>query len=351
MRIIVRVLAILIGFAANAQNELPKKFTCQGYGEVYYNYNFENQSARENPGFLYNHNKLNQPSINLAFVKANYQSKRLRGNVALMAGDYSKYNLSAEPTWAQPILEANLGVKLANTKNIWLDAGVLPSHIGFESAISADCWTVTRSILAENSPYFETGIKLSYTSPSEKWNVAGLVLNGWQRIQFPSHFKNPAFGFQVNYKPKANLQLNYSNFIGYNLVEFQPSSRIFHNLYAIYEPTEKWGFTFGFDVGNATEADANSGLWFSPISITRYKINRVLKTAFRVEYYRDKNQLIIPTESHAGSKIFGASSNLDYQIGKNWLWRLEVKNYVDNSHFFGPTNSNLLAITSLSFKI
>lgn len=195
MRTIGSIIAILLGCAAVAQNELPKKFTCQGYGELYYNYNFNNKTARENPGFLYSHKKLNQPSINLAFVKANYQSKRLRSNVALMAGDYSKYNLSAEPTWAQPILEANLGVKLSHAKNIWLDAGVLPSHIGFESAISADCWTVTRSILAENSPYFETGIKLSYTSPSEKWNVAGLVLNGWQRIQFRSILKIRPLGF------------------------------------------------------------------------------------------------------------------------------------------------------------
>jgi hypothetical protein len=56
-----------------------------------------------------------------------------------MAGNYSQYNLSAEPTWAQFIYEANIGLKSSNKTNIWIDAGILPSHIGFESAISADC--------------------------------------------------------------------------------------------------------------------------------------------------------------------------------------------------------------------
>lgn len=351
MRTIGSIIAILLGCAAVAQNELPKKFTCQGYGELYYNYNFNNKTARENPGFLYSHKKLNQPSINLAFVKANYQSKRLRSNVALMAGDYSKYNLSAEPTWAQPILEANLGVKLSHAKNIWLDAGVLPSHIGFESAISADCWTVTRSILAENSPYFETGIKLSYTSPSEKWNVAGLVLNGWQRIQFPKHFKNPAFGFQLNYKPKANLQLNYSNFIGYNLVEDQTSGRIFHNLYAVYEPTEKWGFTFGLDAGTDRTTGSSYSAWYSPVGIVRVNWNKKIRTAFRAEYYSDKDQLIITTTLPRGIQLLGLSSNVDYQVAKKWLWRLEAKNFQANDLIFGAAKSNFFMASSLSVKL
>jgi hypothetical protein len=342
---------LVISYTALAQIELPKKFTFQGYGEVYYNYNFNNKTAREHSGFLYSHKKLNQPNLNLAFVKANYQSKRLRGNVALMAGDYSTYNLSAEPNWAKPILEANLGVKMSSTKNIWLDAGVMPSHIGFESAISADCWTLTRSILAENSPYFETGLKLSYTSPSEKWNVAALVLNGWQRIQFPSHSKNPAYGFQFNYKPKANLQLNYSNFIGYNLVEDYPSMRLFHNLYAVYEPTEKWGFTFGLDAGTDRAAGTSYDAWYSPVAITRITWNKKIRTVFRAEYYSDKNQLIISTTSPRGIQLLGLSSNLDYQVAKKWLWRLEAKNFQSNELLFGPAKSNFFMTTSLAVKL
>jgi hypothetical protein len=49
------------------------------------------------------------------------------------------------------IYEANVGISLNKKNNLWVDAGVMPSHIGFESAISMDNWYLTRSLLAENS--------------------------------------------------------------------------------------------------------------------------------------------------------------------------------------------------------
>ncbi|MFN8337973.1 MAG: outer membrane beta-barrel protein [Saprospiraceae bacterium] len=53
-----------------------------------------------------------------------------------MAERYSQYNLSAELTWAQFIYEVNIGLKSSSKTNIWIDAGMCPSHIGFESAIA-----------------------------------------------------------------------------------------------------------------------------------------------------------------------------------------------------------------------
>ncbi len=344
-------LLLLVTNLVLAQTEKKSNFTVNAYAETYYANATSFSAAKTLPEFIYNHKKVQEASINLAFVKVNYQKKRFRSNVALMGGDYGRYNLSSEPKWAKPILEANVGIKLSNKKNIWLDAGVMPSHIGFESAISADCWTLTRSILAENSPYFETGIKLSYSSPSEKWNLAALVLNGWQRINFVKEFKSPSYGFQFNYKPKTNLQFNYSNFIGYNFIENQQSLRHFHNVYAIYEPTEKVGFTFGFDIGNDKISNSRSGIWYSPVGIARIKINSKLKTAFRTEFYSDKNQLIIPTTTNTGSQILGVSSNLDYQMGENWLWRMEVKNFESNTALFGAKNSTYCFITSLVVKL
>jgi hypothetical protein len=43
----------------------------------------------------------------------------------------------------------------------------MPSHIGFESAIGKDCATLTRSILADNSPYYEAGVKIDITSKTK----------------------------------------------------------------------------------------------------------------------------------------------------------------------------------------
>ncbi len=90
----------------------------------------------------------------------------------------------------------------------------MPSHIGLESAIGKDNWTLTRSLLAENSPYFESGVKLSYTTNNNKLTVSALALNGWQRITRLEGNSLMSWGSQIFYKPTENLTLNYSTFIG-----------------------------------------------------------------------------------------------------------------------------------------
>ena len=141
---------ILISLQAFSQNDSLKKLNFSAYGELYYSYDFSNPQNHEKSNFLYNHKRHNELNSNLLLLKANYLDKNYRANLGLMTGNYAQYNLSSEPNWAQFIYEANVGIKISKEYNLWLDAGILPSHIGFESAISADCWTLTRSLLAEN---------------------------------------------------------------------------------------------------------------------------------------------------------------------------------------------------------
>ncbi len=334
-----------------AQNDTINPFTFQGYGEVYYSYDFSNPSNHEKPNFSYSHKRHNELNINLAYAKASYLKDNVRANATMMVGNYAQYNLSAEPTWAQMIYEANVGFKLAQKQNLWLDAGIMPSHIGFESAISADCWTLTRSILAENSPYYETGVKLSYTSASEKFNAAFLVLNGWQKIKKPDDIQNPSFGVQLNYKPNTKLTLNYSNFIGTDKADSIHAWRLFHNLYAIYEPSKKWGVIAGFDIGtdkyNATEYD----VWYAPVCILRYQPTPKYRLAVRGEYYNDKKQILIATNTPNGFQTWGLSSNFDIQIRDNLVWRIEGKEYLSKDNIFDNHNHNFSLTTSLAVKL
>jgi hypothetical protein len=208
------LLFLLFSVNCFAQSDSIKLIKLSGYLETYYSSDFSNPFNNEKPDYNYNYKKHNQLNVNLAFVKASYQAKRLRSNLAVMTGNYAMYNLSAEPNWAKPIFEANIGVKLLKDKDLWIDAGVMPSHIGFESAIGSDCWNLTRSILAENSPYFESGIKLNYTNKKQDVYVALHILNGWQKIAITNDNQKPSVGIQVNYKPSSSLTLNYSNFFG-----------------------------------------------------------------------------------------------------------------------------------------
>ena len=334
-------LFVLFFIAAHgfAQNDSTKPFKLSGYLETYYSYDFLRPDNHEKPDYNYNYKKHNQLNVNLAFVKASYQAKRLRSNLALMTGNYAMYNLSAEPNWAKPIFEANIGVKLLKDKDVWIDAGVMPSHIGFESAVGSDCWNLTRSILAENSPYFESGIKLNYTNKKQDVYLALHLLNGWQKIAITDGIQKPIVGIQVNYKPSSTLTLNYSNFLGTVNTAGNNAFRTFHNLYAIYEAPSKQAFIFGFDIGTQKVNNTKTAVWYTPVIISKTNLSAKSKIAARIEYYSDKQQIIIPTGTASGYQTFGASVNYDYQISSKILWRSELKKYHSKDPIFKYTQS------------
>lgn len=329
-----------------AQNDSLKNLTFNAYAELYYSYDFAKPANNEKPDFIYNHKRHNEINANLILLKTNYSATNLRANLGLMTGNYSRYNLSAEPAWARHLFEANVGIKLSKEQNLWLDAGVMPSHIGFESAISADCWTLTRGIYAENSPYYETGVKLGYSTKNGKLSTAFFVLNGWQRIKKLNLIQKPSFGIQVLYKPSEKLLLNYSNFTGSDIQSNLNALRTFHNLYMQFAMSKKLGMIAGFDIGSDKYNSADYGIWYSPVLIMRYSVTEQIKLAMRGEYYNDKNRIIIPTNNLNGIRVSGISGNFDYKISKKLQFRIEGKVFVAAEREFNNNSNENYSVTS-----
>ena len=338
--------------------------TVSGYIEAYYNHDFTApKTTQEKPGFLYNHKRNREVNINLAFIKASYTSERVRGNLALQVGNYAQYNYAAEQELMKNVFEANAGVKLSKTRDLWLDAGVFSSFVGFESAISKDCWTLTRSILAENSPYYLSGAKITYNSANGKWTLLGSVLNGWQRIKRLDGYTQPSFGTQVQYKPSAKLTLNWSTFIGSDRPDSLKQSRFFNNFYAIWQPTDRLGITAGFDTGrdrqpveNGRRTGAGSFVWSSPVLIVRYKTTEKSYLVARIEQYTDRRGVIISTGTPNGFQTAGYSLGYNYAILPNALFRVETKTYSSEDAIFenragllSRTNTSLIASLAISF--
>lgn len=310
-------------------NKPIDNFKTSGYLETYYSYDFSNPTNNNRPGFAYSHNRHNETNINLGIFKFAYNTTKTRANIAFMMGTYANANLAAEPGVLKNIYEANVGVKISNKKNLWIDAGVFSSHIGFESAIGKDCWTLTRSILADNSPYFESGAKISYTSDNEKWFVSGLILNGWQRIQRVDGNNTPAFGHQVTFKPNSKITLNSSSFIGSDMPDSTRQMRYFHNFYGQFQLTEKFGLIAGFDIGAQQKSKGSSdyNTWYTPVLIAKFSPTKKISIAARGEYYSDARGVIINTGTHNGFKTYGYSLNLDYNIADNVMWRIEGRGF------------------------
>lgn len=331
-----------------------KSFTITGYAETYYQYDFNKPTNGNLPGFIYNHNRHNEFNLNLGFFKVGYNTEKLRANIALAAGTYMNANYAAEQGTLKNVFEANVGIKLSNKKNIWLDAGILPSHIGFENAVSKDCWTVTRSLLAENSPYFEAAAKITFTTDNSKWIFSGMALNGWQRITRVNGNSLMSWGTQIQFKPSDKILLNYSTFIGTDKPDSARLTRHFHNIYGIANLSDKLGLTVGIDIGTEQKAPAakNHSTWYSPVAIIKYTVNNKWAVVGRAEYYNDKDGVIISTGTVNGFQTIGYSLNIDFAPLNNVLVRIEGRKLSSKDKIFSdeanPVKKNVFITTSIA---
>ena len=343
---------LLSGIYAKAQDAPKIKVT--GYLETYYSYDFNKPADNNRPGFIYSHNRSNEVNLNLGFIKANYESDMIRANVAIMAGTYANANLAAEPGVLKNVFEANAGLKLSKTANLWVDAGIFSSHIGFESAISKDCWVLTRNISSENTPYYESGAKITYVTEDGKFIATGLYLNGWQRINRQNGNSQPAGGAQLTWKPNAKITVNYSNYLGTEGADSIRVKRFYHNIYGIFQLTDAFGVTLGLDYGTQQKAkgDSDKNEVISPVLIARYTINPKWAVAGRFEYYEDKNGVFISTGTPNGFKTNGYSLNIDYAPMPNAVVRLEGKVYDSKDKIFvreiNPVNHNAALTASIA---
>ena len=207
-----------------------------------------------------------------------------------------------------------------------MDAGILSSHIGFESPIAHDNWNLTRSLLAEGSPYYFSGAKLTY-NPHQKIEFSALILNGWQRIQRLEGNSLPAFGSKINWKPNEKMSFNWSTFIGTDDPDSTRRMRYFNNFFGKFQPTEKLGLIAGFDLGVQHQFINSTAyhFWYSPVLIARFVINKNWKTAIRAEYYHDPNGVMVLTDGANSFKTTGLSLNLDYSPTPDLIFRLEAR--------------------------
>ncbi|MBI2284838.1 MAG: porin [Bacteroidetes bacterium] len=326
-----------------------------GFADIYYVYDFNQPSTKDRQVYFYHFNRHNQINLNLGYLKFSVQHPKYRANLALHLGTYAVDNYSSEPGMLKHLFEANSGISLNSKNTFWMDVGVFASHIGFESAVSMDNWTLTRSLLAENSPYYLTGVKLTY-HPNPKWEFATLVCNGWQHIRKTVGNSMPSLGTQVKFTPDQNTVFNWSSFIGTDDPDSTRRLRIFNNLYLQYQVSPKIGLIAGFDIGlQQKEKNSNNyNSWFSPVLMARYAISEKLTSSVRAEYYQDKNGVMIPAVSAKGFSTSGLSLNLDYFPLPTIVWRIEGRWLSSKDPVFirngMPAVTNLFFATSIAVR-
>ncbi|WP_264521623.1 porin [Flavobacterium sp. N1994] len=333
-----------------SQEKKEVKFIFSGFFETFYAYDFNQPDVSKKLPFMYNYNRHNEPNLNIGLLRARVAYQNVYASVAVHAGTYVDDNYANEKM--KYLSEAYFGMYLDSLKKQTIEIGILPSYIGFESATTATNLTLTRSILAENSPYFMTGVKYNYR-PNDKWSFSGLLTNGWQRINTVKSNIPPSLGSQISYKPNAKALFNWSTFFGKELYLEQWSARYFSNFYWDNQWNTKWRTIMGFDMGIQTNESTDQKVyWLSPVIITQYSLSSKWQTAVRLEYYQDANAVLIATDDEF--RTFGTSFNLDYFIISKLKCRAEARYLKNKGKVFtnGTTlvDDNFFVTTSLSYE-
>jgi len=230
----------------------------EGYVDAYYSYSTDHPKDGQRPYFV-SYNRDNEINVNLAYVSLKYTSDRVRATFTPGFGTYMNANYASERQTLQNILEASAGVRLFKNKDIWLDGGVFSSPYTNESVYSFDQLTYTRSLGAENTPYYLTGAKLTVPF-GPKWTGYFYLLNGWQVIE--SQHDPLDYGTQLEYKPGSAWDINFNTYIGNESSVDNPNyrTRYFADLYATYTASDKWSFTADGYSGWQRRLEANDSL-------------------------------------------------------------------------------------------
>ena len=284
------------------------------HGEVYLQHSFR-KNAERLPAYMVSHVELNSPTVNLLLGKIAFDAKSWKGEFSMMSGTYSRDNLAHEIGILKNI--NSMWLSYAPSETIDILAGIYSSHIGVESPIGKECLVPTRSIVADNSPYYESGIRIRHQANNAIYAIH--LLNGWQRSSIDSLGILPAIGYEYS----ANTeQLNYrfSGFIGKISHDTSDGIRYYQHLGATYQIDSNFIVSASLDIGMQEKKEIKAWI-FAPLIMGQWSLNESLKAHGRLEYYHDPEGMII--SSMSGLSGLGFSMGIDWSYSNAMLFRAE----------------------------
>ncbi len=349
----ISVALLLCASALHAQTaDTTTKIRLNGFVDTYYAYDFTRPADGERR-FTTQPVRHDEFNVNLAWLGVTVERQKTRARVALQAGTSVQANYAGEPRTgatsgpdvARLIQEAVVGVKLA--RNVWVDGGIYYSYIGLESWSSADNLTYTRSLVADYSPYYLSGAKLTWTV-TPTLTAQFHATNGWQNIS--ENNRSKAFGTRLDYAASPAFTLSYANFFGNERPAGSRNAlRVFNQIMAKGTLAGQTQLQAQVDVGQQSGSD-----WYGLTMIARQPLGKHLALAARVERYADPDQIIIGTNTPQGFLGNGASAGLDVSLEDGVRWRSELRGIRTSAHVFPSggggrmTRTNGVLATSLS---
>jgi len=301
-------------------------FSYGGYIDAYYSYD-DDKDGNLLRKFSSTSPNREEFRLNIAQIYGGYQTKRIRAYLALHYGDMPSVNW---PVDQQYIQQAYAG--FSPSRNLWIDAGYLLTHIGAEASLPKDNYLTIQSVPTYFEPFFQSGIRFSYDF-SRKFSGAIHLLNGFN--VFADNNKNKSFGLTLDYHPDSLTDIGFNNIAGNEQPSgSEPKFRIYNNFIFKFPIGKKLEFLSGFDFAaqeNSSITDSTAyGFLFSGFAEMKYKFAKKFSAAFRGEFFKDPDGFLsgifINSDGRkTGLKIFGLTLGLEYKPADKGYVRVSAR--------------------------
>jgi hypothetical protein len=263
--------------------------------------------------------------LNLAWCSISYENERARFKATPALGYFMDKNYGSEPIGLRNMFEAYGGFCISESKNIWIDAGILPSPVSFENGFSHLQMLYSRGLAAEFSPYYFTGIRLSV--PLNETLLMRLYgLNGWQVIRETNEGKSALINLE--WTPSSAHVLNLNLYAGNEGNALNPSFRYLSEIYyiGIYK---KWKLAAGVYSGwnqSKFQNDLKMYNWAQANLCLEYFFSTKFSLALRAESFYDPDFQMLGT----GFKdlVSGSAMCFNVRVTNDCMFRTELRSYL-----------------------
>jgi len=306
--------------------------TLHGWIDGYYASNPAHPQPRLNffSGVGTTAHRAHQPALNVAAFEIVHDPKPVGFHLILIGGDSADVVHSGERHrdrhTIRNLFQATVSYNAPVGRGLALEAGVYPSHIGYEGFFTKDNWNYTRSTLGELAPYYQTGIKASYAW-SDRWSGQLHVIRGWQTISDTG--SDPSFGTQIAYND-ARLSASLNTFAG--------PERNLADLVATWKLTPNVSLGTSLDVG--ADDDAH---WGGIAAYARYALNDRHAFALRAERFRDPHAGISGFEQTLTEGTF----TYEHRPSAHFILKFEGRRDHSSAPVFNGSRNQRLAIASV----
>jgi len=289
-------------------------------------------------------------ALNLAALGFRLEHAKILGTVVLQAGssvdalyppslggaDRVSGPTSNPEVWKH-VQVASAGYRFGD---LTLEAGIFPSHIGYESFVSTNNWNYTRAMVSDNTPYYLGGVKGTYRV-LPNLAVTLLAYNGWAAA-YGDNNKYKSFGGKVEWKPLDWLAISDAVSVGPETGGQQREWRIFDDLIVqaklharLQLALELWGGT-----DRAAEGETQKALYYGGALFAKWNFGETTYVAGRAEVVSDADAVLFQHQSLAAAKAIGLNKayagtlTVGWQPHPNFIARVEAMYRAADQEFF-----------------